>query len=97
MKNRVLYIDYLDHLSFFFGLLAQFFFKKVYFHNAIPTFQSEKALKILSNIGLHWISFKGVPFEIYCKAFHLDLELSDLVQKKYIGRINNFFLFYEPF
>ena len=73
--QKVLYIDKLDYLSLLMGVVSNFRFKRVYFHNAISTFQTKKSHKLLKYLGIHWISFVGLPVNSYLKYFQLNLDL----------------------
>jgi len=71
------------------GIVANLWFERVFFHNAISTFQTEKSHDLLKYLGLNWISYKDVPFEVWCKSFQLNADLGkqgvqNILKKSYV-------------
>lgn len=86
MKKRILYIDYLDNISLVIGIILKPFFNKIFFHNAKKLYQSKKIKMKLERIGIHWLSYYDIPFNIYFDTYHnLNPKLSDAVFKNCFG------------
>lgn len=85
-KNNILYIDYLNYISLFIGLLIRPFFTKVYYHNAIKHFHSAKARTLLNHLGMYWMSYLNVPASVYTKSFDLNFNLDEKVLQNRLSK-----------